>query len=30
MLLVYAKTVRDDIPGHILRQVRRVLEDDRR
>ncbi len=27
MLLVYPKTVKDDIPSHILRQIRRELED---
>jgi len=27
MLLVYPKTVSDSIPGHILRQIRRELED---
>ena len=27
MLLAYAKTVRDDIPGRILRQIRGELED---
>ncbi len=27
MLLVYPKAVRDNIPGHILRQIREELED---
>jgi hypothetical protein len=27
MLLVYAKSVRDDIPGHLLRAIRREIED---
>lgn len=28
MLLVYPKSARDDIPGHILKQVRKEIEDD--
>jgi hypothetical protein len=28
MLLVYPKSRRDDIPAHILKQIRQVLEDD--
>ena len=28
MLLVYPKSVRDDIPAHILKQIRLELEDD--
>lgn len=29
MLLVYPKSARDDIPGHILREIRKEIEDDR-
>jgi hypothetical protein len=29
MLLVYPKAVRDNIPGHILRQIREAIEDER-
>jgi hypothetical protein len=29
MLLVYPKAARDDIPGHILKEVRKEIEDDR-
>lgn len=29
MLLVYPKAVRDDFPGHILRQIRQEIEDER-
>ncbi len=28
MLLVYPKSQRDDIPAHLLKQIRQVLEDD--
>jgi hypothetical protein len=28
MLLIYAKAAKDNIPGHILRQIRKELEDD--
>lgn len=27
MLLVYPKSVRDTIPGHVLRMIRKELED---
>jgi hypothetical protein len=29
MLLVYPKSAKDNIPGHILKQVRKEIEDDR-
>jgi len=29
MLLVYPKAAKDDIPGHILKEVRKEIEDDR-
>ena len=29
MLLVYPKAPKDDIPGHILKEVRKEIEDDR-
>lgn len=29
MLLVYSKAAKDDIPGHILKEVRKEIEDDR-
>jgi hypothetical protein len=29
MLLVYPKAARDNIPGHILREIRKEIEDDR-
>lgn len=29
MLLVYAKSERDNIPGHILKAIRKEIEDDR-
>ena len=29
MLLVYPKAAKDNIPAHILRQVRQEIEDDR-
>ena len=29
MLLVYPKSARDNIPGHILREIRREIEHDR-
>jgi hypothetical protein len=28
MLLIYPKSVRDNIPGHILRQIRKEIEDE--
>jgi hypothetical protein len=27
MLLVYPKSVRDNIPGHVLKEIRKELED---
>jgi hypothetical protein len=27
MLLAYAKSVRDNIPGHLLREIRREIDD---
>lgn len=29
MLLVYPKAARDNIPGHILKEIRKEIEDDR-
>lgn len=29
MLLVYPKAAKDNIPGHILKEVRKEIEDDR-
>ncbi len=29
MLLVYPKAAKDDIPGFILKQIRKEIEDDR-
>jgi len=29
MLLVYPKAAKDNIPGHILKAVRKEIEDDR-
>ena len=29
MLLVYAKSARDAIPGHILKSIRKELEDEK-
>jgi len=29
MLLVYPKAAKDDIPGHILKEIRKEIEDDR-
>ncbi len=29
MLLVHPKAVRDNIPGHILKEIRKEIEDDR-
>jgi len=29
MLLVYPKSTKDNIPGHILKAIRKEIEDDR-
>lgn len=29
MLLVYPKATRDNIPGHVLKEIRKEIEDDR-